>query len=160
VLCHTELASDFKKAGDWCPEHDVAESQCFECNPDLSFSPPKEPPPGSDVSLLNSPGDNLSDLASHLVEGKVTVFDFYAAWCQPCHKVNDHLYARLARGDTFAIRKIDIGSWESDVAERFLENVPELPFLVFYDARGKRIAEVSGAKFEAIDDALLRSSTK
>jgi thiol:disulfide interchange protein len=109
---------------------------------------------------LNSPGDNLSDLASHLVEGKVTVFDFYAAWCQPCHKVNDHLYARLARGDTFAIRKIDIGSWESDVAEHFLENVPELPFLVFYDARGKRIAEVSGAKFEAIDDALLRSSTK
>src|SRR5690606_25853484 len=95
VLCHPELAKEFKQEGDWCPEHDVAESQCFECNPDLTFSPPKEPPPGSDVTLIASSDDALIELEPHLVKGKVTVFDFYAAWCQPCHKVNDHLYARL-----------------------------------------------------------------
>lgn len=160
VKCNPHLAADFKKVGDWCPMHDVAESQCLICNPDLTFSPPKEPPAGSDVTLISSGDQELSKLEPHLALGKVTVFDFYAAWCQPCHKVNDHLYAKLARGQNFAIRKIDVGSWESDVSERWLEDVPELPYLVFYDARGKKIAEISGAKFEAIDDALRQSEHK
>lgn len=157
VKCNPELKGEFKKVGDWCPEHDVAESQCLECNPDLTFSPPKEPPKGSDVTLIASGDQKLKDLEPHLAPGKVTVFDFYAAWCQPCHKVNDHLYAKLARGQNFAIRKIDVGSWESDVSEKWLEDIPELPYLVFYDAGGKKIAEISGAKFEEIDAALCRS---
>lgn len=157
VKCNPEFEDDFKKVGDWCPEHDVAESQCLECNPDLTFSPPKEPPTGSDVTLIASDKEGISKLEPHLAQGKVTVFDFYAAWCQPCHKVNDHLYAKLARGQNFAIRKIDVGSWGSDVSEQWLEDVPELPFLIFYDAQGKKVAEVSGAKFGEIDDALCRS---
>lgn len=157
VQCNPELEEDFKKVGDWCPEHDVAESQCFKCNPDLTFSPPKEPPEGSDVTLIALGDQDLPRLEPHLARGKVTVFDFYAAWCQPCHKVNDHLYAKLARGQDFAIRKIDVGSWDSDVSEQWLDDVPELPFLVFYDAKGKKIAEISGAKFNDIDDALCRS---
>lgn len=160
VKCNPHLEADFRKVGDWCPEHDVAESQCLKCNPDLTFSPPKEPPEGSDVTLIASSEQGLSRLEPHLALGKVTVFDFYAAWCQPCHKVNDHLYAKLARGQDFAIRKIDVGSWESDVSERWLQDVPELPYLVFYDATGKKIAEISGAKFAEIDEALSRSEKK
>lgn len=156
VRCNPHLESDFKKVGDWCPEHDVAESQCFECNPDLTFSPPKDPPAGSDVILIASGDQGLPKLEPHLARGKVTVFDFYAAWCQPCHKVNDHLYAKLARGQDFAIRKIDVGSWESEMSEQWLEDVPELPYLIFYDAEGKKIAEISGAQFDKIDEALSR----
>jgi thiol-disulfide isomerase/thioredoxin len=160
VKCNPDLEKEFKRVGDWCPPHDVAESQCFECNPDLTFSPPTEPPEGSDVTQIASGAETLAKLEPHLAEGKITVFDFYAAWCQPCHKVNDHLYAKLARGQDFAIRKIDVGSWESEVAEQGLEDVPELPYLVFYDARGRKIAEISGAKFDEIDDALSRSGRK
>ena len=25
----------FKKKGDWCKEHDLPESQCIQCNPEL-----------------------------------------------------------------------------------------------------------------------------
>lgn len=154
VQCHPELAADFKKAGDWCPEHDVAESQCFACNPDLTFSPPKEPPEGSDVVEISLEEQTLTDLKPHLAKGKVTVFDFYAAWCRPCHKVNDHLYAKLSRGENFAIRKINVGSWESPTSERWLSDVPELPYLIFYDADGEKVTAVSGANFEQIESAL------
>lgn len=157
VRCHPELTSEFKRVGDWCPPHDVAESQCFECNPDLTFSPPKEPPEGSDVTLIADAERPLEELKPHLAPGKVTIFDFYAAWCHPCHAVNDHLYAKLARGESFAVRKVDVGSWDSDLSEQWLGDVPELPYLIVYDARGKRVTEVSGAQLDEIDRALSRA---
>ncbi len=146
VKCHPELAEDFKRVGDWCPPHDVAESQCFECNPDLTFSPPKDPPEGSDVKLVADAERPLEELEPHLAPGKVTIFDFYAAWCHPCHAVNDHLYAKLARGETFAVRKVDVGSWESDLSDKWLGNVPELPYLIVFDARGRRVTDLSGCE--------------
>jgi cobalt-zinc-cadmium efflux system membrane fusion protein len=33
--CNPQLVARFKSVGDWCPEHDVAESQCLICHPDL-----------------------------------------------------------------------------------------------------------------------------
>lgn len=158
--CHPELVPEFRRVGDWCPPHEVPESQCLECNPDLTFAPPKEPPAGADVLLVATGDDTLVDLKTHLAEGKVTVFDFYAAWCPPCHAVNDHLYAKLARGDDFAVRKIDIGSWESEVSAEWLSEVVELPFLIVYDAGGKKVAEVSGAHFEKIDRALSKAERR
>lgn len=48
VKCHPEMAAVFKATGDWCAEHGVAESQCFQCNPKLSFEKPAENAPPSD----------------------------------------------------------------------------------------------------------------
>lgn len=40
--CNPELASAFKATGDWCKEHDLPESQCLKCNPELKIErPPK-----------------------------------------------------------------------------------------------------------------------
>jgi hypothetical protein len=42
--CNPELEAAFKATGDWCPEHKMPESQCLACNPDLKIErPPKEP---------------------------------------------------------------------------------------------------------------------
>lgn len=34
--CNPKLAPIFKAKGDWCAEHDRAESQCALCNPELA----------------------------------------------------------------------------------------------------------------------------
>ena len=34
-----QLVAEFKRVGDWCPPHEVPESQCFVCHPDLVFTP-------------------------------------------------------------------------------------------------------------------------
>lgn len=40
--CHPELIPAFKATGDWCEEHQMPESQCRKCKPDLKITrPPK-----------------------------------------------------------------------------------------------------------------------
>ena len=158
VQCHPERAQSFKQKGDWCPEHDVPESQCLKCHPDLDFSPPAAPPATADVSQLVSDGSDLPALEPHRVPGKITVFDFHATWCPPCRKVDEHLYPILAKRSDIAVRKINIGSWDTPAAERWLSEVPELPYLIVYDKRGKRVAAISGAKLEEIDRAIAEAS--
>jgi thiol-disulfide isomerase/thioredoxin len=158
VRCKPERAVSFKQKGDWCPEHDVPESQCLECHPDLDFSPPGAPPPGSDVVQLVSDGRDLPALEPHRVPNKVTVFDFHAAWCPPCRKVDEHLYPTLAKRTDIALRKIDVGSWDTPVARRWLSEVPELPYLVIFDKNGRKVATISGAQLKDIDRALAEAS--
>ena len=154
VQCHPEKAAAFKKKGDWCPEHNVPESQCLKCHPDLDFSPPKQPPAGADVVQLVKNGEDLPALEPHRVPNKVTVFDFHAAWCPPCRKVDEHLYPILAKRSDIAVRKIDVGSWDTPVAERYLKDVPELPYLVIFDKQGKQVATIAGAQLEKLERAL------
>lgn len=41
--CNPDLIPAFKATGDWCAEHGLPESQCLKCNPDLKIvRPPKE----------------------------------------------------------------------------------------------------------------------
>lgn len=154
VRCEPARADKFKAHGDWCDAHQLPESQCLACNPDLDFSPPKPPPAQADVAHLGQSGEDVPSLQPHLVAGKITVFDFYASWCPPCRKVDEHLYPQLIERRDIALRKIDVGSWDSPVAERWLKEVPELPYLIVFDAKGHEVARISGAQLEQIDRAL------
>lgn len=40
TLCHPELAAAFKATGDWCKEHGLPESHCRTCNPKLKLERP------------------------------------------------------------------------------------------------------------------------
>jgi thiol-disulfide isomerase/thioredoxin len=158
VRCNPERAPSFKQKGDWCPEHDRPESQCLECHPDLDFSPASAPPQGADVVQLVSDGRDLPALEPHRVPNKVTVFDFHAAWCPPCRKVDEHLYPTLAKRPDIAVRKIDVGSWDTPVAQRWLGDVAELPYLVIFDKKGRKVAAIAGAQLQEIDRALAEAS--
>jgi thiol-disulfide isomerase/thioredoxin len=154
VRCRPELAARFKQRGDWCPEHHIPESQCLLCHPDLDFSPPKEPPAGADVREIVKDGEDLADLTPHVVAGKVTVFDFHAVWCSPCRKVDTYLYSKIAKGENIAIRKINVVSWDTPIAARWLREVPELPFLIVYASNGRAVAKISGAELDALGRAI------
>ena len=158
VRCKPERAAPFKQKGDWCPEHGVPESQCLACHPDLDFSPPAAPPAQADVVQLVSDGRDLPALEGHIVPNKVTVFDFHAAWCPPCRKVDEHLYPTLAKRSDIALRKIDVGSWDTPVAKRWLGEVAELPYLLIFDKNGRKVAAIAGAQLEQIDKALAEAS--
>jgi len=151
---HPELISQFKRAGDWCTPHGVPESQCLECHPDLTFEPLPKLPTDADVQWLSKAGEDVPDLDVHAVRGKVTVFDFYAEWCNACRKVDGHVYTRIANGDALAYRKLNVSEWESPLGQRYLKSVPSLPFVVIYGKDGKRKATLSGADLAALDRAI------
>jgi hypothetical protein len=40
TLCHPELAAAFKATGDWCQEHSLPKSHCRKCDPNLKIVRP------------------------------------------------------------------------------------------------------------------------
>jgi thiol-disulfide isomerase/thioredoxin len=108
---------------------------------------------GLDVVKISTGGEAV-DLESHLVPGKVTVIDFYAAWCKPCREVDEHMTAVLAAHDDVALRKVDIVDWDSEVAQQHMKSVPNLPYLIVYGRDGKQLEAISGLDLEKLDAAI------
>jgi thiol-disulfide isomerase/thioredoxin len=157
VKCHPELAAKFKAASDWCPQHNVPESQCGICHPEVVLPPPK-PPDGADFQRLVDSGQDVPSLEPHAVRGKVTIFDFYADWCGPCRQVDEHVFELLEKRTDIAYRKLNIVSWETPLAKRYLANVPSLPFVVIYGRDGKQAGTMSGVNLDDLDRAIAVAS--
>jgi thiol-disulfide isomerase/thioredoxin len=158
--CNPELVSRFKAVKDWCGEHGVPESQCFECHPDLSFEPLPTLGPDADLKKLSLQGEDVPDLTPHAVAGKVTVFDFYADWCAPCRKVDAHMFTLLNQRPDVAYRKLNVVSWETPLAKRYLAGVPNLPHLVIYGRDGRPVRSVTGLDLAALDAAIAEGASR
>lgn len=91
------------------------------------------------------------DLAKVMAAGKVTVVDFYADWCGPCHVLETRLQHLMRGGKNVALRRIDIGKWDNDAAKQATELRAEaLPYIRVYDGRGKLVAALSGAMWDEV----------
>jgi thiol-disulfide isomerase/thioredoxin len=158
--CNPSLIPRFKASKDWCGEHGVPESQCFECHPDLSFEPLPTLAPNADLKKLSTQGEDVADLTAHAVPGKVTVFDFYADWCPPCRKVDAHMYGLLNQRPDIAYRKLNVVSWDTPLARRYLQGVPNLPHLIIYGRDGRPVRSVTGLDLAALDAAIAEGAAR
>jgi thiol-disulfide isomerase/thioredoxin len=158
VRCHPERAAQHQASGDWCLEHALPESHCRLCHPQLTFVALPELPADADLVHLSRMGEDVPELTAHLVPGKVTVFDFFAHWCGPCKDVDLFLHEQLRARPDLAVRKINIMSWESDVARRYLSGVEALPFAIVFGKHGEKVAEVRGLDLAALARALEEGS--
>jgi thioredoxin 1 len=83
------------------------------------------------------------DITKHLAPGKVTIVDFYAAWCGPCKLVSPAIQELAQTDSEIVVRKIDIVNWESAVARQY--NVTALPRIEIYGRKAQLVATVRGA---------------
>jgi thiol-disulfide isomerase/thioredoxin len=120
-------------------------------------APPK-PPDGADFQRLVESGEDLGALEPHVVRGKVTIFDFYADWCGPCLKVDEHVFGLLGSRNDIAYRKLNIVSWESALAKHYMAGVPSLPFVVVYGRDGKPVGRMTGLQLDELDRAIAAGS--
>src|SRR5262249_18283368 len=105
-------------------------------------------------------GQDLPSLESHAVPGKVTIFDFYADWCGPCRKVDEHVFELLRQRSDLAYRKLNIVSWETPLARHYMAGVPSLPYVVVYGKDGKQAGQMSGLHLDELDRAVTIGSTR
>lgn len=152
--CNPHLVAKFKEAKDWCGGHGVPESQCFKCHPDLTFEPLPPLADSADLVEISHEGEDVPDLDAHAVKGKVTLFDFYAVWCAPCRQVDAHVFPLLGKRKDLALRKLNVVSWETPLAARYLKDVSGLPYIVVYGKKGKRVATVEGFDLKKLDKAI------
>jgi thiol-disulfide isomerase/thioredoxin len=86
------------------------------------------------------------NLASHLVPGDFTVFDFTSKYCPPCQKISPYLDKLHAGRDGVSVVKVDINrpdkrgiDWQSPTARQF--QLTSIPHFKLYDAEGNFVSE-------------------
>ena len=109
--------------------------------------------PAHDVEVISHGGEDVA-IDAHRVHGKFTVVDFTAAWCGPCRVVACAMQDILKTRDDVALRIVDIGDWDTPVAQRYLKKVPSLPYIVIYAPSGELITRISGLDIDALNHAL------
>jgi len=103
-------------------------------------SQPESAAPSGRVELPVIATGDLVEIDQYVEEGRVTVFDFYADWCPPCIKLDETLTDMKATyGDGLEVYKLDVVSWDSDLAKGF--GIKDLPYMIVYGPDGKLLHE-------------------
>jgi thioredoxin 1 len=95
-------------------------------------------------------------IEKELAPGKVTIFDYYADWCGPCHLLTPKLERLVKRYRNVALRKVDIVDWESDAAKQASRDfrLSGLPYVRVYGANGEVLGSVVGNHVEQVEELL------
>jgi thiol-disulfide isomerase/thioredoxin len=110
------------------------------------------------VKTVATNGEDVPDLKPMLAPGKVTVVDFSAIWCEPCRKLDDHMAKLLESRKDVAYRKLDIGDWDTPLAQRYLKNIAALPYVIVYGPSGAKVQDVAGLDLPGLDAAIAKAA--
>jgi len=92
------------------------------------------------------------DLAKTIVPGKITVIDYWAEWCSPCHLLDARLQHLVLANPRLAVRRVNIGKWDNAASKQATKEfgLEALPYVRVYDARGKFVGAETGGMWDKI----------
>jgi len=92
------------------------------------------------------------DFKTVVVPGKVTVLDYWAEWCSPCHLLDARLQHLVKANPDVAVRRVNVGKWDNDAAKQATREfrLEALPYVRVYDAKGKFVGAVTGGSWDDV----------
>jgi copper chaperone CopZ len=112
---------------------------------------PLDPDVVKTLDILSYTDGKRVDIPGVMAPGKVTIVDFYADWCGPCHVLEARLQHLMQAKKNLAMRRVNIGKWDNDAAKQATALRAEaLPYIRVYDARGNFIIAVTGGMWDEV----------
>lgn len=98
----------------------------------------------------------------HLAPGKITLVDFFADWCGPCHLLTPKLERLVLNDEKLALRKVDISNWNTPAARQATAEfgMPGLPYVRIYDERGQLLGAVHGNHIDHVEQIVKRRKAR
>lgn len=102
------------------------------------------------LDIVSHDGAKKIDLKRIAVPGKITVVDYWAEWCSPCHFLEKRLQHLLNSDPKMALRRVNVGKWDNPAARQATAEfrLEALPYVRVYDARGKFVDDVTGGSWD------------
>jgi copper chaperone CopZ/thiol-disulfide isomerase/thioredoxin len=104
------------------------------------------------LDIVSFDGAKKIDLKTVPVPGKITVVDYWAEWCSPCHFLEKRLQHLLNSSPNMALRRVNVGKWDNAAARQATAEfrLEALPYVRVYDARGKFVDDVTGGSWDQL----------
>ena len=102
------------------------------------------------LDIVSFDGAKKIELKTIAVPGKITVVDYWAEWCSPCHFLEKRLQHLLNSDPNMALRRVNVGKWDNAAARQATSEfrLEALPYVRVYDARGKFVDDVTGGSWD------------
>ena len=107
------------------------------------------------LDIASFDGRRRVDLDKILVPGKVTIIDFYADWCGPCHVLEARLERYMQAHPNIALRRLDVQTWNNVAAHQAMDlGATALPYIRVHDGKGKFVTSVTGGMWDEVLGAI------
>lgn len=145
-MFETRKNKDVSTSGNHEEDNKKSEVHTHEEIKELTPQQPKQ------VEEFRSGGKSF-DLKEASVPGHWVVVDYWAEWCAPCKDTTAMLVRKASSNPRLKIKKVEVPSFDSDVAKEHLVGVKGLPVVWLIDPNGKLVK-----KFESVDQVTLEES--
>jgi copper chaperone CopZ len=92
------------------------------------------------------------DVKKTAAPGKITIVDFYADWCGPCHVLEKRIHNYMTANPDIALRRVNVGKWDTAAAKQATREfrAEGLPYVRVYDASGRFVGAVAGGMWDQV----------
>lgn len=104
------------------------------------------------LDIVSFDGAKRVDLKTIVVPGKITIVDYWAEWCSPCHFLEKRLHHLMNENPNVALRRVNVGKWDNEAARQATSEfrLEALPYVRVYDSRGKFVDDVTGGSWDGL----------